>query len=576
MPIPPLVLAAVAAFLLVGRRTRIDPALAALVSGAALVRFWRWSAAGLDHFDAGAYAISAQAVAAGLFPAAGYPTQHLMSPPFHFGSVGAAMMVIGDSDAAVLGMSALFGVATVALTWAFTRAAFGRTSAIMACGFIAFADVHVLYARSGLADVTFVFWLLLALHLFADAERRSSRGWAAAAGFAVGFAWTTKVHGWLALVVVGAALALRVGRGERADVRPALGRLAIAGAVAGLMYVPWAVFASGRPGGAEQLVGQYGEYLRPLEFVSHVTAHVRAQLLMDGWMGRVGAALVAGWLAVTASPADRTRAAGRAVGVGGLALALGPVLLALLASLPGALAILRSERDPRRDSALALLALFAVLTPVYHPYPRLALPLLVASQIVGGAAIASWIRGAGPAVELRLPNAGPIAKSAPAVIVAVVLVATLQARPVWTAADTFRPTAEFRAAAEAVAAAIPPGSTTLVWAEPPVAFYLRGLATGVFPIHDPREIERYAALGRPLYLVTSLYAERVSGSANPLDRIDRSLGVLEPLSVVPVDGVSDIRIVNDWRTADLATLRARDFAGDFDGYDVRVFRILRP
>jgi 4-amino-4-deoxy-L-arabinose transferase-like glycosyltransferase len=530
------------------RGTRVDPVLVVLLACAAALRLWQWDSIALDHFDEGAYAVSARAIAEGLFPARAYPLQHLLSPPLHFIIAGVTMLFVGISDRVLVGVSVCLGTATVGLVYAFTRTAFGRAAALGAAAMVGLADYQVLYSRSGLTDVGFGFWFVVALWCFAESERRESWSWAALAGVATGFAWNTKYHGWLAVVIALAAVAMGARESGRSRLNGALGRIVVGGAIALALYLPWAAYISLQPGGYARMAAEYSQYLRPLQAPQQVWAQLQA--------GR--------------------GAHKRALRVASLVAALGAILGAAVFSAVAAVwgvVIAWGNRDAGARIALAFLGAFAVLTPLYYPYPRLALPWMLGSSVFAGVAIADLISPRiGVGAGVARPRVPPLARSLAGAGVAAIIVLVCWVRPPWVTAHTFRPKDGFRTAASRIATRLPEDCTVLVWAEPAVVFYLRDRLPGVYAINDIREASRYAALGRPIYLVTSLYAGRLQGALGLPGWSSANPGALSEVDVAPVRALSDVRLMDDFGPSGSSKL---DRAG-MDAYDLHLFRVVLP
>jgi len=555
---------------------RLDPALAAVLVVAAGLRVLSWGSVGLDHFDEGAYAYSAAALASGGLGAAWYPRVELLAPPFQYGAGAVAMLLFGISDRALIGVSTLLGVGTVGLVFLAGERWLGRPAALAAALLLAMSDFHVLYSRSGLTDVSFGFWLLAALLCFAEAERRESSGWAVLAGLATGAAWNTKYHGWLALVIAAAALALGARTADRERMRASLARLGIATLVAVAAYAPWAYYVTRQPGGYALLLEHQATFLRPAEAIPQAWAHLQAQLYLDGWLGRSAPGLAALLLALPAAAGQRPRRLARAAVVGGIGLVTGQAVLVGLAALAAAVGVARSGNAGARI-ALAFFLVFSALTPLYLPYPRLALPWILAAVLLAGQGLHAFVRAgdaaaADPDAALGSPAWARRARLAlgTASVAAVALCAAL--RPPWRSAATFEPKDGFRTASEAISRQVDPGATVLVWSEPGVAFYLRTQGVPAYPIVDVREAEGWGAEG-PLYLVASLYATRIPGELGLQGWGQSHPGALQEDGRAPVRALSAVRVLDDFGlTGGPAAGRLPE---GFTGYDLRLYRMAR-
>lgn len=554
-------------------RDHLDRRFLALIAVAAILRLWGFGSLGLDHFDEGGYAMSARAVAEGAFGTERYPLQHFLSPPFQFGSAGLAMEVLGVHDRVLTGVSILFGIATVGLTYLFVAARFGAMAGVVSGTLLALSDFHVLYSRSGLTDIAFTFWFLAALVAFTESERRASWAWAVVAGLATGVAWNTKYHGWLAVVVAAGALVLGLLRErEWTPFARSVARLALAAVIAAALYVPWALFVSDQPGGYARLVEEHSSYLRPMRAHRQSWTHLNTQLHLDGWFGRAAPGLAALFLLIATRAAGgvrRTRTVGAIAAAG---LALGNTLFVGLAALVGVSRTALS-RDPGARIALSFFACFCVLTPLYYPYPRLVLPWVLAASILAGLGVAHLLGRDRVDEDAALPVSllRPL-RVAGVVLLVVVTAVAIWRRPPWEAASTYRAKDGFRTAASELATHIPEGSSVVVWGEPGVVFYLRDAFDAVHHVDDVRRTDDHRVPGRPLYLVTSVYADRIGGGNGLTDWREAHPDVLVEVTAVPVRDVSDVRLLDDFGRG-----RARAFLdGTMNDYDLRLFRVDGP
>lgn len=171
-------------------------AVAITLLGAA-VRFAYPSAMAIEHFDEGVYASSL------LFPDQDYryPDRHLYAPSLVPALIEWSIILFGDKGIVPLLPSLLLGTLTVPLMWWVGRQWFGALSGIAAATLLSLSDFHIAFSRSALTDVPLCFWLLLAVYLFERAFRDLSWPTAIAAGLTTGLAWWTKYNGWLPLAI---------------------------------------------------------------------------------------------------------------------------------------------------------------------------------------------------------------------------------------------------------------------------------------------------------------------------------------------------------------------------------------
>ena len=561
-----------------GTRWRLDPALAALLVLAATLRVVGWGSVGLDHFDEGAYAYSAASLAAGGLEAALYPRVELLAPPFQYAAGALSMVLFGISDQALIGLSALLGVGSVGLVYIAGKGWLGRPAAAAAAILLAMSDFHVLYSRSGLADVSFGFWLLGALYCFGQAELRASWRWAVLAGLATGAAWNTKYHGWLALVIAVGALALGARSLTRAQLRGSLARLAIAGLVAAATYAPWALHVSSQPGGYALLLEHHATFVRPAQLVPQAWAHLQAQLHLDGWLGRSAPGLAALLMVLPASPQMRGRRLARAGLVAAAGILAGHAVFLGVAAVAGLIGLGRAAGVGARLS-VSFFLVFSALTPLYLPYPRLALPWIMAAVLLAGRAVQAFVRpsdaspvgaeGTGLAWPPWAVRARPV--FALAALAAVTGAAAL--RPPWRSASTYQPKDGFRTATATMAQEVGTEGVVLVWSEPGVAFYLRTHGVPAYPIVDIREAEAWRGEG-PVFLLTSLYATRIPGDLGLVRWSEAHPGALTEVARASVRAVSDVRILDDFGLSGEGA--PGELPEEPSGYDLRLFRLARP
>ena len=471
--------------------TRTD----ALIAGLLAVCAWllRPADAGLCHFDEGAYACSALAIAQGQFPAAMHPGQPLLSPPLYFTLCGLLMRLVGThSEQVLLQVSSVAGALCAPMLFGLGRACLGRAAGAVAGLLLALSQLQAGFATMALTDPLFLLCFLLALWLLWRAEQARSLILAACAGLAVGLAWNTKYHGWLALVVAAPAVLwhARVD-GVRALAAAAL-RLAVAAGVAGAAFLPWFWFVQSQPGGYAAVVQQQRQFLREWRAaLAHGADQLGYVAFLDAWWwGPLlsCAALALGWRRPLVLLALLPLAAAALLHSATLALA-GAALLALPL-------VLRQQGGGLL--VVGWCAVFTVLTPLYHPYPRLLLPWHAAVCLLAGAALAWWGQAR--------PRAGWILMGW---LAAATLGALLLPGGLGALHATFARTS-LRTVADALAPALTPADVPVaVLGEPALVFHLRQAGRQAFHLNSPRDLP----VGRDLFLITGLYAERAPGVA---------------------------------------------------------------
>ncbi len=371
----------------------------------------------VEHFDEGVYA--SNIFFSGEKGDERYPDQHLFAPPLFPALIEFGMVIAGPSNSTAMAVSILAGSLTIPLVWWVGRRWCGPSAGLASSTLVALNDVHIFFSRAALTDVPLCFWLIAAVYFLWEGLASRSRLALFVAGIAAGLAWWTKYNGWLPLAIGLAGLVPWSIFG--ADPSPLLTPRAVPNlrALAGLL-VRWAFVAG-------VAVAIWSPFLLSLEArggYAAVAANHRGYLVgLSGWWdsltqqaGKLAA--LDGWLsfcaplaAILACLCFQRFSTGRStwnllgtnrlVLVGlpvalGLTTAAGSSLVAGLGAAAGIgwLIASRSRADEAKTNAepirLAgwLLAAWYVglflTTPLYTPYPRLALPWLTACWLGGG------------------------------------------------------------------------------------------------------------------------------------------------------------------------------------------------
>jgi dolichyl-phosphate-mannose-protein mannosyltransferase len=241
------------------------------------------------------------------------------------------------------------------------RSWFGQRAGIAAAALVALSRFSVALNAAALTDALLGLWLLLAVDalgrsLANDGSRSVTTTdfrWAVIAGIYTGLAWWTKYNGWLPLAIGAAALPL-VGCLLRPPTRQWLAWSASFAATALVAAIIWSphFFWLQSQGGYGPIAANHAQYVVGLAgwFESAQRQAANFLVLDAGW---TGAAIV--------------------------------VALVLARVTPTSTIAEHESRRPRRKIGLALvsvwwLGLFAA-TPCYWPYPRLLLPLLLATWL---------------------------------------------------------------------------------------------------------------------------------------------------------------------------------------------------
>lgn len=368
------------------------------VLGAGL-RFWGFGALGLNHFDEGIYALSGLWALSPSGLAGLDPIVIAYAPPGFPILVGLSNLVFGGSDIAAILASTLCGVATIPVAAWLGRRTFGVGGGAAAAALVALAMPHIAFSRKALTDVPFGLAWLIAIGLGGRFLEKPTFLRALALGLGVGFVQQFKYNGWLTGVIV--ALAAFAGLVCHSELRRSWLSLRsllwgpvplslLAAGVALLSYWPWYRFVENH-GGYSALVAHHRSYLGGVSRWVPYWKQQQAQLVaLSG--GAVWGAFTwsVAWLACVWSR-------GGSAGVGGQSrrywfrvvggLVGGGIALASLASLPwwvglAAAPWLLVARKPGLRMLGSWWILLSILTPFYHPYARLWMPLHAAGWLL--------------------------------------------------------------------------------------------------------------------------------------------------------------------------------------------------
>ena len=507
-------------------------------------RAWDVSSVGIDHFDEGVYALSGLSL---IDPESDlYFKQTEYSPPLFFTLVGLSYSIAGQaSGEAAIAVNVVLGALTIPLLWWVGRIWFGAPAGIFAAALLAFSEYHITLSRTALTDVAFAFFLLLALAAIVAALRRHGLGLSLLAGVAVGLAWNTKYHGWLALVMTGIALVAVTIREPLwlPTVKRSLFLWSVIVVVAVACYLPWAAFVQAQPGGYLGVVENHRSLLS-LHWPQNFWVHAQDQFFLDGPLSR--SSILAGFFSALLISGRFLRPTGKAWAVVGFlatsALLLGGSGSAFVLALLAVPALLGNRHSLAAGTLAAWLGLLFLLTPFYHPYARLLLPFTIATCLGAGVWVSRAIDG--------LQN-GARSLALPTVLTA--MAATLGfatfASLIPDISDPWRPSRSVAEAVSEMQTTITPGDTVFVLGAPSVAFHLRLAGRLAEPIDGPSRLE---GLRGPAYVVTGVYAKRNPHTREVLKSMDDRLFRLETFPLDP----KDIRILDDFSAVEARRFRA--------------------
>lgn len=362
----------------------------------AVLRFWNLNRLGLDHFDEGIYAIAGLWITNPKGLPGLDPSVIAYAPPGYPTLVGLSYLLFGVRDTAAILISIVAGIATIPVVGWLGRRTFGCGAGAAAAWLCALSGPHVVFSRMALTDSLALLTFLIAIGLGMRWLERPGILRAVVFGLAVGVAQNVKYNGFLSGGIVGVAGVVglfhvkRSATGESSHVASWL-RIAasylLALAVASLCYWPWFQFVEAHGGYADLLRHQRSYWSGPAAWFANWNLQLGMQLALSGELVRTLTWLAAAWAVAWLSCGFVARAVGRpesrdrraklrfriGLVVGGLLFGLVPNLAWFVGL--GMCGWLLASRYAASRVVGSLWLVMSVLTPMYHPYARLWLPL---------------------------------------------------------------------------------------------------------------------------------------------------------------------------------------------------------
>ncbi|MBL8815601.1 MAG: glycosyltransferase family 39 protein [Planctomyces sp.] len=400
----------------------------------------------VEHFDEGVYA---SVLWHDSLVGTPYPSRHLYAPPLLSALISLSDSVTGNSEIAPFLPALILGSLTVPLFWRVTRDMFGSVAGLFGAGLIAMSDFHIQYSRMAMTDVPVLFFMLLAIWQGLKGIERDSMKHVFAGGLSCGIAWWFKYTGWLPIAILWAGVGLWwlwAGRRQRRI----LGLIRLGMVFAGTAFVVWLPWwiALQSEGGYSAVAANHAGFLQGWKsWMPHFIVQLTAQFQLDGLTGSLSVGLgliVAGfarWLKLRSFTWNFVQAendtfppvrllfrfglAGLAMSV--IALSIPTPLLLTCAGLGGVSGVVLwkvlqrlydrrhredlspvegwriplTEEDLRWSATIdpqigvSIVAVWflsmLVVTPLYHPYPRLMFPFLGSVWLGASAGVGWWI-----------------------------------------------------------------------------------------------------------------------------------------------------------------------------------------
>jgi dolichyl-phosphate-mannose-protein mannosyltransferase len=466
-----------------------------------LLRAWSPGRLGLVHFDEGIYALAglwcfSPGGLAGIDPAV-----ISYAPPGFPILVGLSYLVFGVNDLAAILVSICTGTLSIPLVAWLAHRAFGRGAGGAAAAFAALSGPHVAFSRMALTDVSFLFTWLFALALGQKFLERPSPGRAAIFGCAVGLAQLFKYNGWIsgAIVVTCAIcdLVVHPARWQTRSTAATWGWGLLAVACACMVYWPWFRFVD-LHGGYGALLAHQRSYLGGLaSWPRHLALQLNQTEFLSGgprWLACTG---VAAGLAAAIGLWDDLLSPGAIWTVflatlAVVALCLVPgfsCTVAIVFLLVGTLLTRRPGRTRSVQLPAVGWALLGVLTPFYHPYARLWLPIEAIGWLFlgGGVAISqSWLAApTGPMASTRAGGSRRLSALALALSALVIAVIFWRSQTTNPHIPPLAPSDSIRRATASLLSAVPKNTGEIRgFVRPPLLFYL-ALASNIAVMRQP-------------------------------------------------------------------------------------------
>ncbi|MDG3006965.1 glycosyltransferase family 39 protein [Paludisphaera mucosa] len=437
------------------------------------VRAWGLGRLGLVHFDEGIYAI------AGLWPLGPGGIDPLVVPYAPAGFpllVGLAYTILGPSDVAAILVSVATGTLAIPAAAWLARRTFGPGAGATVAALVAASGFHVAFSRMALTDATFVLCWLVGLVLGQRFLERPGAVTSILLGAATGVAQLVKYSGWtlgVAVMITAATItALDSSRRTASYQRRVWGWGSLAAVVAALAYAPWFAFVESH-GGYAALMAHHRGYVGSVGSWLPHWAHQLEQMsiLSGGFAWNLAACILT--VAGVALVRGRVRTSRRAwLGIASLAAAAVAAPTVLWWVGLARLVFLGNGASPGlRLLGVAWVGL-SILTPFYHPYARLWLPIQALGWVATAGLLASLIEpGMSAMTELRW-NRVPLAVACCGAALSQSLIASSVPIGAEASPGILAPSDSLRLATARLLKSLPEGKTGLrALVRPPFTFY---------------------------------------------------------------------------------------------------------
>ena len=452
----------------------------------AVIRLWSPGRLGLVHFDEGIYALAGLWSLSPRGLAALDPTTISYAPPGFPVLVGLSYLVFGVNDLAAILVSIGAGTLTIPVAAWLSRRTFGPGAGGAAAAFTALSGPHIAFSRMALTDASFLLCWLAAIGMGQRFLERPNPARAVSLGLAVGLSQLFKYNGWIAgAIVVCTAVVWLLFHRDEWRTRPMAatwGCGLFAAVIAAIVYGPWFRFVDSH-GGYSALLAHQRSYLGGLSsWPGHWSVQIDQDEFLSGgriWLICTG---VAAALGMSISQRDLTlgiRLLPRflMVATGLSALCLIPAFSWYLSMAWIIVAIVRYRGALTKAAFLLCIGWVTLsgLTPFYHPYARLWLPIEAFGWLLMGGicvGIRSRVEVAGRGARWSLSSSSdPL----PWFTLSCLLAASVSSKPQagQQHMPLLGPSDSLRRAAQTIYYELPPDVKELpAYARPAIAFYM--------------------------------------------------------------------------------------------------------
>jgi 4-amino-4-deoxy-L-arabinose transferase-like glycosyltransferase len=528
------------------------------------LRVWNFSQLGLTHFDEGVSAWSGFWTLHKFAGPALYPWQKLFSPPGYFGLVGIAYWLSGGPSAqAAIAINILGGTATVVLVWWTGCRWFGRRAGLFSAALVACSEFQIAFSRTALTDTLFAFLFLLALAMIAMWMERERPAFALLAGLAAGAAWNVKYHGWLALAVAAAviALALLTGKVERAKAKRFIFLWGLMAAVAVACFLPWFLQVQIHMGGYGEVEAFHGKFL-DFHWISNFVRQAQEQIYFEGWLSRLAPA--GAFLLASVSHGKIPEQRWKIIALAAVALTLSGMAVGGVGTWTwlAAFGLRVAWKKERFFGPLLVVGFFVffIMGPFFSLRTGLYLPWILIAQLLAGASFNSLLplsaqadlafSGLSEKISTRF-FAGAAAFFA--ILIFAIGARTKSNEIPWAS------TANSRDAAHKLMAQIPKDATVFVVGEPQIGFYFRSAGYHTYCLHylafnqiAPDPIMYALSNSGPIYVIGGYYARDEYNWRRILAAVPYRFQAVDKIPMT----AGDIQLLDDFSPREAAAYKA--------------------